>query len=285
MSRTLGGPLAAHLATTTHTRAMMLRLDLKDGTSMGFTDHDQALSFDLGDGAIDYRPQTGILPSDIALTAGFSADNLDISGPIGADVTLAQVRGGQIDDAVARLFFVNWASLGSGAGKLLKGRVTLAAVEGDLFRFTVQGDTSRFGQRIGRTLTPYCDADFGDARCAKAVAVVTATVTAVTGADLFTVLPASAFADDFYNFGTVTFTSGALSGIRPIEIFDSAASGVLRLWTFAPAPPAIGDTLDLRPGCNKTRTACMAHANIVNFRGFPEVPGTDQVLKYPVPAA
>lgn len=283
MSRTLTS-LAAHLATTTHTRAMMLRLDLKDGTSIGFTDHDRVLSFNLGDGAIDYRPQTGILPSDVALTAGFSADNLDISGPIGADVTLAQVRGGRFDDAMARLFFVNWASLGSGAGKLLKGLVTLANVEGDLFRFTVQGEISRFGQRIGRTLTPYCDADFGDARCGFAVPVVAATVTAVTGADLFTVNPASPFADDFYNFGTATFTSGALAGIRPIEIFDSAASGVLRLWTSAPEAPQIGDTLDLCPGCEKTRAACMAYANIVNFRGFPEVPGTDQVLKYPVPA-
>jgi uncharacterized phage protein (TIGR02218 family) len=284
VTRTLGGPLAAHLATTTHTRAVMLRLDLVDGTSMGFTDHDRVLAFDLGDGAIDYRPQTGILPSNVELTEGFSADNLDVSGPIGDDVTLAQVRGGRFDDAVARLFFVNWASLGSGAGKWLKGRVTLANVEGDRFRFTVQGDTSRLGQRIGRTLTPYCDADFGDARCGFAVPVVGATVSAVSGADSFTVTPDTGFADDFYNFGTVTFTSGALAGIRPIEIFDSAASGVLNLWTFAPEPPQIGDTLDLRPGCEKTRVACMAYANIVNFRGFPEVPGTDQVLKYPVPA-
>ena len=38
-------------------------------------------------------------------------------------------------------------------------------------------------------------------------------------------------------------------------------------------------------GCGKTRADCMGFANIVNFRGFPDVPGTDQVLRYPNPGA
>jgi hypothetical protein len=45
----------------------------------------------------------------------------------------------------------------------------------------------------------------------------------------------------------------------------------------------VGDTLEISQGCGKTRAACLAFDNVVNFRGFPDVPGTDQVLSYPNP--
>ena len=73
-------------------------------------------------------------------------------------------------------------------------------------------------------------------------------------------------------------------GIRPVEINDWSSAGGVALWTSLPEPPAVGDTLTLTQGCGKTRADCMAFGNIVNFRGFPDVPGSDQVLRYPNPA-
>ncbi len=44
-----------------------------------------------------------------------------------------------------------------------------------------------------------------------------------------------------------------------------------------------GDVFTIRPGCDKTFATCQAKLdNAVNFRGFPHVPGTDQVLSYPM---
>jgi hypothetical protein len=62
VTRALGGPLVAHLGTSTHTRATMLRLDLTDGTTLAVTDHDSDLAFNLGDGSVSYSAGTGILP-------------------------------------------------------------------------------------------------------------------------------------------------------------------------------------------------------------------------------
>ncbi len=290
MSRTLTGGLATLLARPAHTRCTMLRLDLTDGGVLAVTDHDGALSFDLGDGAVSYSPRTGILPSDLSLSLGFEADEVEVTGPLvetateAWHVTRAMVLGGRFDDATARFFQVNWASLGDGPVRLIKGRVTLAEVIGGSFKLTIRSEISRFSQEVGRTITAYCDADFGDARCGFVITPLAATVTAVTSDREFTVSFTGTFADDFFNRGTAVFTSGALAGTRPVEVFDWSAAGQVALWTELAAAPEVGDTLELRQGCGKTRTDCIGYDNILNFRGFPDVPGTDQVLRYPNPA-
>jgi uncharacterized phage protein (TIGR02218 family) len=295
MSRTLGGALVSHLATRTHTRATCLRLDLVDGTSLGITDHDRALSFDLGDGAIDYSPNTGILPSDLDLSAGFEADDIEVTGPITSSglTTRTQILGGRFDEATARLFQVNWKSLGSGAIKLLKGYVANAEADESSFRLTIHSEVSRFAQQRGRVISAYCDADFGDARCGMTPDTLAATVTGVTDERQFAISFAGTESNDYFNRGTVQFTSGALNGTRPVEIFDFTGgvnAGSIVLWMPLPEAPQVGDTLTLTQGCydlatntSKTRAACMAFDNIENFRGFPDVPGTDQVLRYPNP--
>lgn len=284
MTRTLSGGLTTHIAGVTHKRCSMLRLDLKDGTTLAFTDHDRTLAFNLGDGSADYQPDTGILPSDLSLTTGFTADDMEVAGPIGDLVTRAAVLGGRYDDATVRFFQVNWSDLTQGAIKLVKGWVVRAEVEGGRFKFTCHSEMSRFAQSVGRVITAYCDADLGDARCGFALVPDVVTVTAVTDARGFTTTNVAGRADDYYNLGTAIFLTGPIAGCRPVEVFDWTSAGVVSLWTELPEPPQIGDTLELRRGCDKTRATCRdTFNNIVNFRGFPDVPGTDQVLRYPNP--
>lgn len=290
MSRSASAGMISHLASSTHTRCRMLRLDLVDGTVIAVTDHDGPLDFDLGDGVATYSPATGILPSDVSLSAGFTSDDLEVSGPIGDVVTLAGVLGGRFDDARARFFQINWNSLVSGPLRILGGLVVKAEVEAGAFRFTLNSEISKFAQMVGRVMAGTCDADFGDARCAFAVPVLAAEVTAVTDPFRFTVSFMGSYPDDHFNIGTATFTGGALAGTRPIEILDWTAAGVVTLWQPLLVMPEIGDTLDLRPGCSKLRKSddssvptCMSYDNILNFRGFPEVPGSDQALRYPGP--
>lgn len=290
MTRTATAGFISHLATTTHTRARMLRLDLADGTVLAMTDHDQPIEFDLGDGSATYSPATGILPSDASLSCGFDSDNLEVSGPIADVVTLPAVLGGRFDDARARYFQINWNSLASGPLRILGGRVVRGEVQGGAFKLTLHSEMSRFAQMVGRIMAGSCDADFGDGRCGFSIPVVAATVTAVNGPFQFTVSFAGAYANDYFNIGSITFTSGALNGTRPVEILDWTSGGVISLWQPLVDTPEIGDTLELRVGCSKLRKSddasvqtCLTHNNVVNFRGFSEVAGSDQVLRYPVP--
>lgn len=290
MTRTASAGFISHIATTTHTRVRMLRLDLADGSVLAITDHDEPLDFDLGDGSATYSPATGILPSDASLSCGFDSDNLEVSGPIGEAVTLIAVLGGRFDDARARYFQVNWNSLASGPLRVLGGRVVRADVSGGLFKLTLHSEMSRFAQMVGRVMAGSCDADFGDARCGFSVPAVAAEVTAVTDPFSFTVSFVGSYPNDHFNIGSATFTSGNLLGIRPVEILDWTSGGVITMWQPLVALPEIGDTLDLRVGCSKLRMSddvtvptCLTYDNVINFRGFPEVAGSDQVLRYPVP--
>lgn len=285
MSRTLGGPLTAHLATRAHTRCGMVLLRLADGAEIGITDHDRDLSFDIGTGAVTYSASTGVLPSSLTLTEGFDADNIELTGPIGDTFTLEAIVGGRFDRADAYVFEVNWKSLGSGAIRLLRGKVGEARVEGGRFVLSIRSLVDAFNQAIGRVITPYCDADFGDARCGFDPLEVDAIVSSVGDGMRFTVSFTGDYADDFFNDGTVRFTSGDLADTAAVEVFDWSSAGAVVMFEPLASAPQVGDELVLRQGCPKTRAACRDFGNILNFRGFPEVPGSDQVLKYPVPGS
>ena len=285
MTRTIGANLTTHIAGTAHTRCKMLRLDLVDGTIFAFTDHNQDLTYDLGDGVATYSAGAGIIPSNLSLSTGFDVDDIEIRGPITEAITRTMILGGRFEDATSRLFQANWDNLADGEIAFLRGFVAQSGIEAGEFRLTIHSETSKFQQNIGRVITAYCDADFGDARCGFTPGTLAATVSAVTDDRTFTVTFTGSYANDYWNRGTVTFLTGALAGTRPVEVFDWTSGGAVTLWTGLAEAPTIGDTLTLTQGCGKTRADCLVYGNVINFRGFPDVPGSDQVLKYPNPGS
>lgn len=262
----------------------MLLLDLVDGTSVGITDHDKPLSYDIGSGVKTYDAGTGILTSNVSLSCGLEADNYEVRGPVSTLVTLDAILGGRFNRARARLFQVNWKDLTQGAIKILAGTISEARIEGGSFVMEIRSDMDFFNQVVGRVISNQCDSDYANGTTCQAVATsIVGTVTAVTDAMRFTVSFAGAYANDFFNKGTVTFLTGALAGTSPIEIEDWTSGGAITLFIPAAEAPAIGATMTIRDGCGKSRADCMAHNAIVWFRGYPEVPGTDQVLRAPIP--
>jgi uncharacterized phage protein (TIGR02218 family) len=288
LSRSLSVGMQAHLATRMHTRATMMLFQLEDGTAVGITDHNKDIDFNLTDaagvGEITYQASTGVRRSDISMSASLDADNFEVEGPIGTLVTREAILGGRWNRARVWLFEVNWASTIDGAIKLLAGNVTDARLDGGRFIFEIRSDFDKYNQVVGRVMSNMCDADFADGiRCHATPTEVLGTVTAVTDATSFTVSFTGSYADDFFNGGTVEFLTGDLTGTRKIEIFDWTAGGVLSLFIAAAEAPAIGDTLTIRNGCMKSRAACMAHGQILNFRGFPDITGSDQIFRATLP--
>lgn len=285
--RTLPPALAAHIATGRTTLARCLRLDLVDGTALGITDHDQDISVDLGDGALSYSAATGALPSAIGLALGLDADSLEVSGPLTGDFTRAAVVGGRFNRAAVRIFDANWAAPAQFA-RLLKGKVANPKVDGGRFTLEVRCNTDAFNQTIGRVLSPQCSHEFGvfdppRSYCQATRAAYAATVASVTDAMAFTVAWTGAAPTDV-DGATLAFTAGALAGLRDIELFALTGAAIETFLPLAEAP-AIGDALTVYEGCAKSRDACKAKGQILNFGGFPDLIGTDQYLKFPVPTA
>lgn len=285
MTRPIPPGLASAFAQVSVVAGECLVLVARDGTTVGFTSIDEAQLIDLsGDGGpADVTCDQGMVLSAITLAAGLDASFAEIHGPLGPVVTEPAVNGGKWDGADAWLVRVSPGV--AGFSPILRGLVGEARVEGPRFVFEIRNQADKLNQQIGRTITGYCDAEFGDARCGYAVPAVSATITAVTDAMRFTVSFSGSYADGYFDQGKVTFTGGALSGVISDNLVSWTAGGAIELFEPLSAAPEVGDALEIKQGCARTRLACMAYDNIANFRGFPDVPGSDQVLRYPNPGS
>lgn len=95
----------------------------------------------------------------------------------------------------------------------------------------------------------------------------------------------------YFDKGYITFTSGNNNGLsREIAGWTDSASGspqVNSVDLFLPMPFDVttGDTVTLTVGCDKTLQNCKeVFNNVVNFRGFPYLPGRDEVLRQKKPS-
>jgi uncharacterized phage protein (TIGR02218 family) len=295
VTRTLVAGLTSHLATGKTRLSRCVLLDLRDGTSLGITDHDIDLTVNLGDSpSILFRADVGAIPSAASLSIGMDSDTFEVTGPLGSVVTRAAVKGGRYLRARARLFDVNWSDT-TQIARLMAGKVAEARIDGGRFVFTVRSAVDAYNQTIGRALSPQCSNEFGvndlpHSRCQAVPTVYEAQVTAVTDDLRFQVAwtssPAPTAAADVRN-GKVTFTSGDLAGTLPVEVFNLSGSPLDDIEVYHPLAevPEVGDLLTVEEGCDKLRATCKLKGQILQFSGFPDLTGTDAYVKFPNPGA
>ncbi len=84
----------------------------------------------------------------------------------------------------------------------------------------------------------------------------------------------------YYDGGLLKWETGLNTG-RTMEI-KSWAGNSLSLFERPFYPPAIGDRFVVYPGCDLLRSTCISKfANLLNFRGEPDVPGQDKYYSTP----
>lgn len=104
-------------------------------------------------------------------------------------------------------------------------------------------------------------------------------INTVTDHKTFTLTDVDAV-DDFFEWGVLEVLEGENQG-RRVEVHswvNATKQVVLKLpLTFV---PVAGERVRIQAGCNKSREDChQKFANIINFRGEPDLPGTDQYFK------
>jgi uncharacterized phage protein (TIGR02218 family) len=87
-------------------------------------------------------------------------------------------------------------------------------------------------------------------------------------------------AADYWALGLVTFTAGDNEG-KAFEVATFASGGIVTLEMPTPFVMQIGDAFTISPGCAKRfEQDCRDRwNNVLNFRGEPDVPGIDQMVK------
>lgn len=281
--KNLSPALQSHLDDGTTTLSWCWRISRSDGMALGFTDHDRTLSFD-GTG---FEPESGFAASEIRAGSDLAVDAQDATGVLTSDrITETDILDGRWDNAAVELWRVNWADtsqrvlLRRGAvGQIRRGRMAFVA--------EVRSLAHVLGQTVGRTFQARCDARLGDARCRidleNAIYKGTGVVTDLLRDRAFMASALAGFDAGWFTSGTLTWTSGANAG-RVTEVLSHGLTDAIATLTLLEAPVraiAEGDGFIARAGCDKRIATCSAKfANTANFRGFPNIPGQDAVLRY-----
>ena len=157
--RTLDIGFKNHIESGATTLATCWKLTRADEVVLGFTDHDQTLSF----GGTDYLPMLD--GGEIGAKLGSQVDTGEVLGVLRSDaITGADIAAGLYDGASVETWRVNWRDVGQ---RLLLRRATIGEIvrEDGQFRAELRSGQQALNRVRGRLYSPLCDAVLGDARC------------------------------------------------------------------------------------------------------------------------
>lgn len=282
--RNISTDLAAHLQQFTTTLCVSWKIKRVDGVILGFTTCTFTFTYDdgTGDGPVVYKASTGIGPSATKESVGTGVDNMAIIGIITSpDLLEVDLFTGVYDRARVRVMFMNYKDFTMGHGVLMAGMFGQITMRDSSFEVEVRSLSQVLSQQVGRTTTPTCMVEFGSVACTITPATTTTTVTSVVDQRIFYVTAFSPTTTNYLFMGYVTFTSGLNAG-RSMEVKycdNSGGAGRIELQEIMPFVIAPGDGIIGTQGCDKLLTTCDSYGNVVNFQGFPYIPGSDVMLR------
>lgn len=264
-----------------------------DGVVLRFTSHDEAVTLQ----GQTYLPCDSLQASAQSggMLSGGTAGDVGIKGLItDASITAADLLGGRYDGAIVEVWEQQWDATneqGFIPRRLARGIIGKVSQGDPAYQAEMVSPGARLYQKpLLRPHTPACRYDLGDGRCPVALGPLTVTGT-VTGMAARNVLQrtdyrtffdsARAEADGYFADGKITWTSGLNTGLST-EVRTNAA-GQFTLWSPMPYVIAVGDGYSMTPGCNKTRDdhTVKFGLDMVDFGGFPDLPGNDAILQTP----
>lgn len=260
------------------------RVRRRDGVEMGFTDHDRDIAF----AGLTFRASSGMDASALQSATGLSVDNGQAIGALsGAAVSEADVRAGRYDRAEIWHWLVDWERPDLRV-LMFRGRFGEIRRSDGAFEVELRGLAEALNAPVGRTIMKTCDRVLGDAKCGFDTSLPgfagEGEVADVLAAAAVRASGLTAFAAGWFTHGALTWLSGANVGeTRGVKLDRGTGAGRgLTLWQAPGRAIAVGDQFRVVAGCDKRAATCKAKFdNLLNFRGFPHIPGDDWVTAYP----
>lgn len=278
MSRSLPATISTMVTNNSFTLAFCIKITPVVGTAFGFTNHDQDLTF----GSVTYASNSGLTDTNISQNSTLSVTNLNFEAFLGTSNTaLADLNAGKWDAAAIEAFLVDYTDPTGGSLNILNGTVGELRLSRDIVSFEYRGFEQHLDQNVIEVYTPSDKATLGDARNGLNEATYTQSSVAVTGVTSNKVFTASSLgqADDFFNQGKLLFVTGDNAGLE-MEVQDFG-SGQITLFLAMPYDVQIGDTFDIVQGYDGSLSQAKdTFNNVINFRGFPNLPGNDQIARH-----
>jgi uncharacterized phage protein (TIGR02218 family) len=283
--KTLPGALATAYQQPATRLTVLVKLTRRDGAVYGFTSHDKPLRYN---GLLYLSGTTAPALSTMQRSTGFEPSNADVDGVFNDSVTASDVEAELWSGAIVDVYRADWSDISKGAELLAHGELGEITHDGRAYKVEMMGRAHKLGRVITRAYLPTCHWDLGDSRCGVDIEAlaVNGTVSAVTDNRNFEandILSAS----QYHTYGRITWLTGENEG-REMEVKEQLVGGDFELLIGMRREIALGDTLRAYPGCNKLLKTGVAEYlgdckvkfnNVVNFGGFPEIPGIDKILR------
>ena len=274
----------AHLKTGATSLCRAWAVVRRDGQTYGFTDHDLDLTFE----GIVFKAESGLSAGAIQQATGLSVDNSEAVGAL-SDAALREedIQAGRFDGAEVRAWLVNWADVSQ---RVLQFRGSLGELKraGGAFQAELRGLTEALNQPLGRVYQSPCGAVLGDAACKVDLSLpgyfAELPVEAVEDRKVFRFADMTEFDDRWFERGRIVMLSGAAEGLIGLVKNDrlSGDGRMVELWEALGASVAVGDMIRIEAGCDKRSETCrLKFDNLLNFQGFPHIPGEDWLMGYP----
>lgn len=275
----------AHLATGLTHVCLCWAIERADGATLGFTDHDRDLVFE----GITFAADSGMTARALSSTTGLSVDNTEAVGVLtAARITEADIAAGRYDGAAVTIWQVRWDDV-SARKVRFRGSIGEMTRNGAAFQADLRGLAEQLNQPQGRSYLTTCSAVLGDATCrvdvtSDAQFVAEVEVDRTTDGQTFDLATLVPYNQGWFENGVIEGLSGAAKGLSTTIKRDHLAGGRrgVLLWQPFRVPVAIGDRFRLVAGCDKRAPTCREKfANLINFQGFPHIPGDDWLLAVP----
>ena len=258
------------------------------GLGIGATSHTSDIVLQ-GHPGIIFKQRQGLIPSAVDVEAGLTSAGLEVDA-VFDDVLISEesIASGYWNSAYFEIFVVNYTALDMGEYVMFAGFLGDIQTAGKRFRAEGRPLTSKSLQQTGILTNQNCRVRrLGDHECKVnlnapaagdgGIITVTGTVTASGGSAEFTDSSRTE-SSRYFEHGILEFTSGVLDGFQA-EI-KSFTGGVFELQEPMTRAIPVGTTYKAIRGCNRTFRMCRdVYDNILNYRGFPSVPGLEKALR------
>lgn len=270
----LGGGQSAYVAE-------LITITLADGTILNYTTAERDIVF----GGTTFS-SNGPLPiiGQISWKLGVETDTLKLqlwallTNLVESKAILWGITQGLFDNAlvlIQRVFMPAWGDTSNGAITLFQGNVsdipTLDAAHAEL-------DIKSRKELLNipmpyRTYQPACDWTLYGPGCNLSASSFVVAGALTSGSGQLLMNSNLTKPDQYFDQGTIIFTSGLNTGIKRAIRQYVNASGQILLFVPLPFAVSIGDAFNAYPGCDKTISTCQnKFSNLANNPSAPYIP-------------
>lgn len=276
--------LQTHLQSGLTTVCRCWAINRKDGQIFGFTDHDMELSFE----GLTFKASTGLTAAAIEQATGLSIDNSEAMGALSdAAVREEDIEAGRFDGAEVRAWLVNWSDPDQ---RMLQFRGSIGELRraGGAFHAELRGLTDLLNRPLGRVYQKPCTAVLGDETCRFNTDApgywAEVEIAGYDGATTLRLSGGESADEGWFDRGRLDVVTGSAAGLWASVKQDRRIKGgrEILLWSGLGGGLSVGDSVRLTAGCDKRMETCrLKFNNILNFQGFPDLPGEDWVMAVP----